>query len=191
MRPQACTTPHLTLPAAPDLPATGLPPVQGGSGEGDASEFLALTQQLAVSSVFAAVQCSFGPCLSVQHGGGGGGEAGQPAQQLAGQQPDMVLLVRFQEEAQLQAFLDCPPIAALLEVRKRGASGRLGPGGSPRRGSVGLAAVGSQSSGCLLLLRQHGFAQSPLPFPVLLVCTLSFLRHCCSGVFMGRIVRPL
>ncbi|KAL4459186.1 hypothetical protein ABPG75_014051 [Micractinium tetrahymenae] len=110
--------------------------LQGGSGEGDASEFLALTQQLAVSSAFGAVQCSYGPCLSVQHSGGAaaggsdegpGGEAAaqqaqqqaQQAQQLPAQQPDMVLLVRFQEEAQLQAFLDCPPIAALVEGDER------------------------------------------------------------------------
>ncbi|KAL4427166.1 hypothetical protein ABPG77_001170 [Micractinium sp. CCAP 211/92] len=95
--------------------------LQGGSSEGDASEFLVLTQQLAVSSAFGAVQCSYGPCLSVQRGGGavGGAQAGQEepqaAQQLPDQQPDMMLLVRFQEEAQLQAFLDCPPVAALLE----------------------------------------------------------------------------
>lgn len=114
------------MPAHPLPPPIRGPPSQGGSSEGDASEFLVLTQQLAVSSAFGAVQCSYGPCLSVQRGGGavGGAQAGQEepqaAQQLPDQQPDMMLLVRFQDESQLQAFLDCPPVAALLEVRPGG-----------------------------------------------------------------------
>lgn len=90
---------------------------QGGSSTADGNEFLSLTQQLALSSAFGAVQCSFGPCTSVQHTGADAAAAGDvqlpPEQQ---QQPDMVMLVRFQEGEQLQAFLDCPPVAALLQV---------------------------------------------------------------------------
>lgn len=88
----------------------------------DGNEFMSLTQQLALSSAFGAVQCSFGPCTSVQHVGGGSegvdaaaaGDVQLPPEQQ--QQPDMVMLVRFQEGEQLQAFLDCPPVAALLQV---------------------------------------------------------------------------
>lgn len=78
--------------------------------EGD--EFLSLTQQLALSSAFGAVQFSFGPVDSTQQSGGDAqaqqGQAEQP-------QPDLLLLARFQEEQQLQLFLECPPVAALLE----------------------------------------------------------------------------
>lgn len=98
----------------------------------DGNEFLSLTQQLALSSAFGAVQCSFGPCSSVQHAGAAedagatsaGGARLPPDQQ---QRPDMVLLVRFQDGDQLQAFLDCPPVAALLQV---------GPGGPHSRGAL-------------------------------------------------------
>ena len=85
--------------------------LQGGSSQEDAEEFLSLTQQLAVSSAYGAVQCSYGACLSMQqHGGGSGG------QQQPQQQPDVVLLARLEEAPQLQRFLECPPVAALLEV---------------------------------------------------------------------------
>lgn len=107
-----CPLPHPHTPAR----------LQGGSSTADGDEFLSLTQQLALSSAFGAVQCSFGPCSSVQHVGSGGEGAAAAAAggaQLAPeqqQQPDMMLLVRFQESEQLQSFLDCPPVAALLQV---------------------------------------------------------------------------
>ena len=91
---------------------------EGTAGEGE--EFLALTQQLALSSAFGAVQCSYGRCLAVQRRGGGAAQqqgAQQGAQQQQLQQPDIMMLVRFQEGEALQGFLDCPPVAALLEVR--------------------------------------------------------------------------
>lgn len=94
----------------------------------DGNEFLSLTQQLALSSAFGAVQCSFGPCSSVQHvgasedAGSATADGAQPtAQQL---RPDVVLLVRFQDGDQLQAFLDCPPVAALLQVGSSGPHSR-------------------------------------------------------------------
>ncbi len=101
------------LPPAPQCPL----PLQGGSSAGDAEEFLALTQQLALSSAFGAVQCSYGGVSSVQHAGGGGAAAGEaaPAGVAAAAAPDLVALVRFQEAEQLQQFLACPPVAALLE----------------------------------------------------------------------------
>lgn len=108
---------HTDAPQAPPTHAHS----QGGSSTADGDEFLSLTQQLALSSAFGAVQCSFGPCSSVQHVGAGehadaataGGAQLPPVQQ---QRPEMVLLVRFQAGEQLQAFLDCPPVAALLQV---------------------------------------------------------------------------
>ena len=87
---------------------------EGGDDSGEA--FLALTQQLALSSAFGAVQCSYGRCLSMQQRHGGAAEQ-QGAQQQQQQQPDIVMLVRFLESEALQRFLDCPPVAALLEVR--------------------------------------------------------------------------
>ncbi|PSC74061.1 sonic hedgehog A [Micractinium conductrix] len=107
--------------------------LQGGATQDEAGEFLQLTQQLAVSSAFGAVQCSYGACI-VQHRGDGDAAAAEtppppPQQQQAqqqqqqqaaaggavGPQPDVVLLARFQDDAQLQQFLACPPVAALLE----------------------------------------------------------------------------
>ncbi|KAI3423404.1 hypothetical protein D9Q98_010621 [Chlorella vulgaris] len=96
--------------------------VQEGSEAGDASEFLSLSRQLAVSPAFGAVQCSYGRCLSVvRHGsggnGGGGEEGGPGSAELAA--PDMLLLARFEGEEQLRQFLCCPPLAALLEGDER------------------------------------------------------------------------
>jgi hypothetical protein len=93
---------------------------QGGASEGDASEFLALTQQLALSSAFGAVQCSFGRCLGATlatPAGGGTSAAGDAAAAASLATPDYVLLARFQDEQLLRSFLECPPVAALLEVR--------------------------------------------------------------------------
>lgn len=103
--------PHpFTAPPARRPPASCL---QGGSSGADAEEFLALTQQLALSSAFGAVQCSYGGVSSVGHAGGAAAAGALPeAQERA---PDFVALVRFQEGAQLQQFLACPPVAALLE----------------------------------------------------------------------------
>jgi hypothetical protein len=102
-----------TLCLPPPLPRLLLL-LQGGSTQEDAEEFLCLTQQLAVSSAYGAVQCSYGACLSMQQHSGSGGGSG--ASQQPPQQPDVVLLARFEEAPQLQRFLECPPVAALLEV---------------------------------------------------------------------------
>lgn len=109
----------------------------------DGNEFLSLMQQLALSSAFGAVQCSFGPCSSVQHMGASedaGSAAVDGAHPTAQQlRPDMVLLVRFQDGEQLHAFLDCPPVAALLQV---------GPSGPHSRGVLRAEDV---SVGCAIL----------------------------------------
>lgn len=87
---------------------------QGSASQADADEFLSLMQQVAVSSAFGAVQCSYGRCEELapaqQAGAIGGGSHAE-------QRPDVLVLARFQEAAQLQQFLACPPVAALLEVR--------------------------------------------------------------------------
>ena len=115
--PQRLPSPHRCACLACLACLAGL---QGGAAQEDAEEFLSLTQQLAVSSAYGAVQCSYGACLSMQqHSGSGGGSGGSSGVQ---QQPDVVLLARFEEAPQLQRFLDCPPVAALLEVG-RGACG--------------------------------------------------------------------
>lgn len=78
----------------------------------EGEEFLSLTQQLALSSAFGAVQFSYGPADSAQQSGDGqAAQAGQEEQA----QPDLLLLARFQQAQQLQTFLACPPVAALLE----------------------------------------------------------------------------
>lgn len=104
-----------TGPLNPALPT----PQQGGASLADAEEFLSLTQQLALSSAFGAVQCSYGPVQSLQHSGEGGGAAGGQLPEAQWEQPDVVALVRFQDQAQLQQFLACPPVAALLEGDSR------------------------------------------------------------------------
>lgn len=98
----ASSRPHPPRPTSPHRSARA----QGGTSQADAEEFLSLTQQLAVSSAFGAVQCSYGQCCKSEEPAAGNGEE---------QRPDMLLLARFQEAAQLQQFLACPPVAALLE----------------------------------------------------------------------------
>lgn len=95
---------------------------QAGASEGDADEFLSLTQQLALSAAFGAVQCSFGRCLGATHAPLAEAAAGLPTAAPSLATPDYVLLARFQDEQLLRNFLECPPLAALLEVRALGSS---------------------------------------------------------------------
>lgn len=72
----------------------------------DADEFLVLTQQLGTSSAFGAVQAVFGPCRSkLTHVGN----------EASLQQPDFIFAARFQQPEQLEGFLACPPVAAMIE----------------------------------------------------------------------------
>jgi len=82
---------------------------QPGSSEADADEFLHLTQQLAVSSAFGAVEANFGECMEVLHHAG----------ENSIEKPDIMMLIRFQTTDQLSQFVRCPPIAAVLEGDKR------------------------------------------------------------------------
>lgn len=121
---------------------TGHWPLQEGGSQEDAEDVLSMLQQLAESSAFGAVQATQGPCTSsVQHlpsggsssGGGGAEGAADPSGTAAtaaaaaagsadgaggpGQlQVAYVFSARFQEQQQLEAFLNCPPVAALLQV---------------------------------------------------------------------------
>ena len=89
--------------------------LQPGSNESDALEFLDLTQQLATSSAFGAVQAAAGPCKQVlRHGG-----VLDDSQKIVLEQPDFMVLVRFQAKEQLDAFVQCPPVAAVLEGDER------------------------------------------------------------------------
>jgi hypothetical protein len=86
--------------------------MQEGYGEEEGEEFLSLTQQLATSSAYGAVQASYGPCLGLQQlGGSGPSSAGGP---LA-RQPSSIFLIRFEEQEQMIKFMQCPPVAAMLE----------------------------------------------------------------------------
>ncbi len=91
-----------------------------------------MLQQLAESSAFGAVQAAQGPCSALQQIDGEPGEAGMDpsssssssagsaggrgASPAAGFAVDYVLMARFQMQEQLQEFLACPPVAALLQV---------------------------------------------------------------------------
>jgi hypothetical protein len=95
-----------------------------GAAPGDGAEFLQLTQQLATSSAFGAVQASSGACFSLVHHAGGGDDgaaaaAAAAAGEMAMAQPDVLLLARFQGQAELEEFLQCPPVAAMLEGDER------------------------------------------------------------------------
>ena len=81
-----------------------------GAEDGDVAEVLTLTQQLAQSSAYGAVQVSAGPCLGLAPGGGAAAAAAGAA---AGQQPDYVLMARFSTAEQLAAFRGSGPMAAL------------------------------------------------------------------------------
>jgi len=82
---------------------------QPGSTAEDAREFLELTQQLATSAAFGAVQAASGPCSGVQQHAG-------PTELI---HPDAVLLVRFQTTDELAHFIDCPPVSAMLTGDER------------------------------------------------------------------------
>jgi hypothetical protein len=87
--------------------------LQPGSNEEDAVEFLDLTQQLATSSAFGAVQSGAGKCSSVvEHGS----ESSESSNSTI---PDYMMLVRFQTKEQLTAFIQCPAVAAVLEGDER------------------------------------------------------------------------
>jgi len=78
--------------------------------DADADEFLVLTQQLATSSAFGAVQAVFGPCKAkLTHVGS----------EATLQQPDLIFTARFQQAEQLEEFLACPPVAAMIEGDER------------------------------------------------------------------------
>ena len=110
-----------------------------------------------------------------------------------GPQPDVVLLARFQDDAQLQQFLACPPVAALLEVRRRSAwacAPVVGGTSVAQQGvpcSCGTCAPAA-AGGAWLGLRCH--ARLPLralqvhrpllssPHPLPLVCRATTACHC-------------
>lgn len=82
----------------------------------DAAEFLSLTQQLASSSAFGAVQAASGRASDLlRHFDSGDGDGDGNG----GACPDFVLLVRFEGKEQLAAFVACPPVAAVLEGDER------------------------------------------------------------------------
>ncbi|KAL4542941.1 hypothetical protein Ndes2526B_g03625 [Nannochloris sp. 'desiccata'] len=88
-----------------------------GSSEEDAMEFLNLTQQLATSSAYGAVQAGAGKCASlVTHGSADSSSSTDPSTEIA---PDYMLLVRFQTKEQLLAFVQCPAVGAALEGDER------------------------------------------------------------------------
>lgn len=76
----------------------------------DANEFLALTQQLSTSSAFGAVQAVFGPCTS---------KMAHVGSEASLEQPDYIFAARFQQPEQLEGFLVCPPVAAMIEEDER------------------------------------------------------------------------
>lgn len=81
-------------------------------------EFLSLTQQLASSSAFGAVQATFGPCTEVIiHKGG--------SSAMVLEKPAYILSLRFQEIDQLEGFLRCPPIASMIECNDESAPIRV------------------------------------------------------------------
>ena len=85
--------------------------LQPGSKEEDAMEFLDLTQQLATSSVYGAVQAGAGKCSSVV--------THTQSSTSSLETPDYILMVRFQTKEQLAAFVQCPAVAAVLEGDER------------------------------------------------------------------------
>lgn len=91
--------------------------VQPGSKEDDAIEFLDLTQQLATSSAYGAVQAGAGKCSSfVPHGSAESTRSSVSFEEIT---PDYIMSVRFQTKEQLLAFVKCPAIAAVLEGDER------------------------------------------------------------------------
>ena len=102
--------------------------LQPGSNDDDATEFLSLTQQLATSSAFGAVQASYGPGISVIHHNRVDNDTSTstttttPTTSSAPPTTTstaIVLLCRFQSKDQLQQFLECPPVAAMFEGDER------------------------------------------------------------------------
>jgi hypothetical protein len=78
--------------------------------DADADEFLVLTQQLATSSAFGAVQAVFGRCKAkLTHVGS----------EASLQQPDFIFAARFQQPEQQEGFLACLPVAAMIEGDER------------------------------------------------------------------------
>jgi hypothetical protein len=85
---------------------------QTNGSDDDVAEFLELTCQLASSSAFGAVQAAVGKVSSlIEHSG----DAERDILQLL----EFVMLVRFQAADQLQAFVECPPVAAIFEKDER------------------------------------------------------------------------
>ena len=83
--------------------------VQPGASSEDVREFLDLTQQLATSSAFGAVQAAAGPGVGTRsHGGTGDAADALPL-------PEFVMLVRFESKEQADEFARCPPMAAVLQ----------------------------------------------------------------------------
>ncbi len=90
--------------------------LQPGCPAEDAAEFLSLTQQLAGSSAFGAVQAVSGRASDLlQHLKSEENEENSAAATC----PDFVLLVRFEGKQQLESFVECPPVAAVLEGDER------------------------------------------------------------------------
>lgn len=142
----------LAFSLVPSPPYTTAIPPQDGASHMAAEDVLSQLAQLAESSMFGAVQAYYGQCgaaeqLHSEKGGsaaaaetaaeaasaaGEGGEAegeGTPGGSGSGSAPppapvvDYTMLIRFQAQEQLQAFLKCPPVAALLEVSTGAAPG--------------------------------------------------------------------
>jgi hypothetical protein len=94
--------------------------LQPGSNEPDALEFLDLTQQLATSSAFGAVQAGAGKCSSlVVHSAEMNEKNSDKSCIESATTPDYIMLVRFQTKQQLAAFIQCPAVAAVLEGDER------------------------------------------------------------------------
>ena len=74
--------------------------VQEGASAEDAREFLDLTQQLAMSSAFGAVQAVSGRCSTDDDD--------------CTTSVDFMVLARFQTKQQVEAFVQCPPVAAMM-----------------------------------------------------------------------------
>lgn len=94
----------------------GLAEVGGNSTE-DVLEFLNLTQQLASSSAFGAVQSCAGRCTDVTMDMSS--RAATEATPPTFTRPEYMLTTRFETKEQLDAFVACPPLTALLQGDER------------------------------------------------------------------------
>lgn len=81
--------------------------------DSDVDEFLTLTQELASSSAFGAVQCVSGPVIEIK-------AHEEKAQTIANSLDcDLILMARFGSDQQVEGFLQSPPLQAVLQRDER------------------------------------------------------------------------